>query len=87
MAALAAKGLILLAELASEPGFVETATRILEAYSASYPLYSFHAASYARAVDLLLLHPRVVTLEGVPREEKYEKLKRIALLSPAAFAG
>lgn len=82
MAALAAKGLILLAELASEPGFAETATRILEAYSASYPLYSFHASSYARAVDLLLSHPWVVTLEGVPREEKYEKLKRIALLSP-----
>lgn len=82
MAALAAKGLTLLAELASEPGFKETAISILEAYSASYPNYSFHAASYARAVDLLLSHPRVVTLEGVPGAEKYEKLKRVALLSP-----
>ncbi len=81
-AALAAKGLIILAELAAEPGFAETATHILEAYSASYPLYSFHAASYARVVDLLLSRPRVVTLEGVPGEEKYDELKRITFLSP-----
>jgi uncharacterized protein YyaL (SSP411 family) len=82
LAALTAKGLILLAELAAEPGFAETATRVLEAYSGSYSLYSFHAAPYARAVDLLLSRPRVVTLGGVPGEEKYEVLKHIAFLSP-----
>ncbi len=81
-AAAAARGLFVLAELAGKPGLEETARGILEAYAGAYPLYSFHAAPYARAVDLLLSRPKVVALHGRRGDEGYDELRRAAVLSP-----
>ncbi len=81
-AAAAARGLCLLSRLAMMPDLEEAARGILESYADTYPLYSYHAAAYARAVDLLLTGPTVVSLRGRSGEGLYQGLRRAVVLSP-----
>jgi uncharacterized protein YyaL (SSP411 family) len=79
---MAAQGLLTLGELSGREEIKEAARRILEAFAPDYPLFSFHAAPYARSVDLLLSGFLTVTLLGERESGVYTGLKHAAFLSP-----
>jgi uncharacterized protein YyaL (SSP411 family) len=74
-----ARSLIILSELDGDTSYGDASRSILEEYADSYHAYGFHAAAYARAVDLYLAHPTVIRMRGWGEAGA---MRRIILSSP-----
>lgn len=76
-----AESFIKLGLLLRDESYIESARAALESFSEDYRQFGYYAAGYARAVDLLLHPPLVVSIVGDPGAPRAEALRRAALNS------
>ncbi len=83
IASATANSLTQLGCVTGEDKYISFSAEILETFYDSYSRYSYHAASYAAAVNYLLNPIKSVTLTGNPRSPGYRELRRVVFLSPS----
>jgi hypothetical protein len=70
---------IKLGHLVRDDHYISCAREALETFSQDFRQFGYYASGYARAVDLLIHPPLVVTIVGDPAEARAEKLRLAAL--------
>src|SRR5690606_31867066 len=77
--AMMAEALVRLSYLSRRPEFYDEAVRTLECFAVDYKEYGYYVAGYARAVDLVLYAPVMITIVGDRESEQADALRRAAL--------